>query len=75
MILNKIYQFMNFSLIVLTIKKCSAPDFDFKLKGVTSISVDIHKYGYAAKGASVILYRNRSLRKFQFSIFLRSKGS
>ena len=50
------------------------PDFDFKLKGVTSISVDIHKYGYAAKGASVILYRNRSLRKFQFSIFTKWSG-
>ena len=50
------------------------PVFDFKLKGVTSISVDIHKYGYAAKGASVILYRNRFLRKFQFSIFTKWSG-
>lgn len=44
------------------------PDFDFKVPGVTSISVDIHKYGYAAKGASVVLYRNRSLRRKQFFV-------
>ncbi len=35
--------------------------FDFRLKGVTSISVDTHKYGYAAKGTSVILYRSEEL--------------
>ena len=34
------------------------PDFDFTLPGVTSISVDTHKYGYAPKGTSVVLYRN-----------------
>jgi len=42
------------------------PDFDFSLPGVTSISVDTHKFGYTAKGTSVILYRGKSLRKFQF---------
>jgi glutamate/tyrosine decarboxylase-like PLP-dependent enzyme len=42
------------------------PDFDFTVPGVTSISVDLHKYAYAAKGASVILYRDRSLRRHQF---------
>ena len=42
------------------------PPFDFIVPGVTSISADMHKYGYAAKGASVILYRDKSLRKFQF---------
>lgn len=41
------------------------PDFDFAVPGVTSISVDLHKYGYAAKGASVILYRNKALRRHQ----------
>lgn len=41
------------------------PAFDFQVPGVTSISADIHKYGYAAKGASVILYRNRELRMHQ----------
>ncbi|MCA9415914.1 MAG: aminotransferase class V-fold PLP-dependent enzyme, partial [Candidatus Omnitrophica bacterium] len=42
------------------------PDFDFSLPGVTSISVDTHKYGYAPKGSSVILYRNSDLRSYQF---------
>jgi len=32
---------------------------------VTSLSVDLHKYAYAAKGASLVLYRNRDLRKYQ----------
>jgi glutamate/tyrosine decarboxylase-like PLP-dependent enzyme len=40
------------------------PTFDFRLPGVTSISVDTHKYGYAAKGTSVILYRGAELRHF-----------
>ena len=39
--------------------------FDFRVPGVTSISVDLHKYGYTAKGASVILHRNKALRKDQ----------
>jgi len=38
-------------------------DFDFSVPGVTSISADLHKYGYAPKNASVVLYRNRELRK------------
>jgi sphinganine-1-phosphate aldolase len=42
------------------------PGFDFQLPGVTSISVDTHKYGYAAKGTSVILYRGQDLRQFQY---------
>jgi glutamate/tyrosine decarboxylase-like PLP-dependent enzyme len=44
------------------------PDFDFEVPGVTSISADLHKYGYAAKGASVILYRGRDLRLHQFFV-------
>jgi len=43
-------------------------DFDFQVPGVTSISADLHKYGYAAKGASVILYRGRDLRLHQFFV-------
>lgn len=43
--------------------------FDFRLPGVTSISVDTHKYGFAPKGNSVVLYRNRSLRSYQYFIF------
>jgi sphinganine-1-phosphate aldolase len=42
------------------------PPFDFRLPGVTSISVDPHKYGYAPKGVSVILYRGRALRRYQY---------
>lgn len=42
------------------------PPFDFRLPGVTSISVDTHKYGYAAKGTSVVLYRNPELRRYQY---------
>ncbi|MDX2167787.1 MAG: aspartate aminotransferase family protein [Deltaproteobacteria bacterium] len=41
------------------------PPFDFRVPGVTSISVDLHKYGYTAKGASVILHRNKALRQQQ----------
>jgi sphinganine-1-phosphate aldolase len=43
-------------------------DFDFSVPGVTSISADLHKYGYTPKNASVILYRNRDLRKFAWFI-------
>lgn len=42
------------------------PPFDFRLPGVTSISADTHKYGYAAKGTSVVLYRGEELRHFQY---------
>lgn len=41
------------------------PDFDFNVPGVTSISTDLHKYGYAAKGCSVIMYRSKDIRKYQ----------
>ena len=44
------------------------PDFDFGVPGVTSVSVDLHKYAYAAKGASVILYKNKALRRHQFFV-------
>jgi len=40
------------------------PAFDFSVPGVSSISADMHKYGYAAKNVSVLLYRNRELRRF-----------
>ncbi len=41
------------------------PDFDLRVPGVTSISMDFHKYAFAAKGASVVLYRDKSLRRHQ----------
>lgn len=39
------------------------PPFDFSVGGVTSISVDVHKYGLAPKGTSVVLYRDHDIRK------------
>ncbi|CAA2995125.1 sphingosine-1-phosphate lyase [Olea europaea subsp. europaea] len=42
------------------------PPFDFSVQGVTSISVDVHKYGLAPKGTSVVLYRDHDIRKHQF---------
>ena len=44
----------------------SMPTWDFRVPGVTSVSADIHKFGYAAKGASVLLYRDMSLMRHQF---------
>ena len=41
-------------------------EFDFRVQGVTSMSVDTHKYGYAAKGTSVVLYRDKELRRNQW---------
>ena len=40
----------------------TVPRFDFRVPGVTSISADTHKYGYALKGTSVLVYRRRTLR-------------
>lgn len=40
--------------------------FDFRLPGVTSMSCDTHKYGYAPKGTSVVLYRGMALRRYQY---------
>ncbi|MDR1928231.1 MAG: aspartate aminotransferase family protein [Oscillospiraceae bacterium] len=44
----------------------SIPDFDFSLAGVTSISADLHKYAFAAKGVSALLYRDTQLRQYQY---------
>ncbi len=44
------------------------PPFDFSVDGVTSMSADLHKYGFTAKGASVILYKDKDLRRFQFFV-------
>lgn len=45
------------------------PDFDFSVPGVTSISADLHKYGFAAKGASLMLLRDGALQKHQIFEF------
>lgn len=44
------------------------PDFDFRVDGVTSISCDTHKYGFAPKGTSVIMYHTPELRRYQYYI-------
>ncbi|MDP3488837.1 MAG: aspartate aminotransferase family protein [Phenylobacterium sp.] len=38
------------------------PPFDFEVEGVSSISADLHKYGYCAKGASTVFFRSEALR-------------
>ena len=43
----------------------SVPAWNFAVPGVSSISIDLHKYGYTAKGASVIMHRNKTLRGYQ----------
>lgn len=42
------------------------PRFDLSVEGVWSLSADLHKYGYAAKGASTIFYKDPSYRRYQF---------
>jgi glutamate/tyrosine decarboxylase-like PLP-dependent enzyme len=45
------------------------PPRDFRVDGGTTISADIHKLGYAPKGASVILHRTKELRRYQTFVF------
>ncbi|KAE8272252.1 hypothetical protein A4X09_0g23 [Tilletia walkeri] len=42
--------------------------FDFRVDGVTSISCDTHKYGFAPKGSSVVMYRSAALRRHQYYV-------
>jgi len=42
--------------------------FDFRVEGVTSISCDTHKYGFAPKGSSVLLYRSPEVRQYQYFV-------
>ncbi|OOF98196.1 hypothetical protein ASPCADRAFT_205460 [Aspergillus carbonarius ITEM 5010] len=64
------------SFVIAFLKKAGFPSpyeeeggFDFRLPGVTSISVDTHKYGFAPKGNSVLLYRNKAYRSHQYFIY------
>ncbi|CAL5872373.1 uncharacterized protein PFLUO_LOCUS6637 [Penicillium psychrofluorescens] len=64
------------SFVVAHLKKAGFPSpyeeeggFDFRQPGVTSISVDTHKYGFAPKGNSVLLYRNKVYRSHQYFIY------
>jgi len=46
-----------------------SPPWDLGVDGVTSISADVHKLGYAPKGVSVLLHRSRELRRYQTFVF------
>jgi len=50
------------------------PLWDFRVPGVTSISADVHKYGYAAKGASTISWISQEYRQYQFFAFAQWPG-
>jgi glutamate/tyrosine decarboxylase-like PLP-dependent enzyme len=50
------------------------PPFDFRLPGVTSMSCDTHKWGFGLKGTSVVLYRNRALRRRMYFATTRWPG-
>jgi sphinganine-1-phosphate aldolase len=52
----------------------SLPLWDYRVPGVTSISADIHKYGYAAKGASTITYRNLDYLRYQMFAYQNWPG-
>ncbi len=52
----------------------SVPAFDFRVPGVTSMSLDLHKHGYCPKGASVILYAQPALRRHQLFAHKRWSG-
>lgn len=45
------------------------PPFDFRVPGVTTISADVHKYGYCTKGASVIAHRDQSTLQYQYFLY------
>lgn len=47
----------------------SIPGWDFELPGVTSLSADLHKHGYAVKGASLLIFRDNGLQKYQQFVF------
>jgi glutamate/tyrosine decarboxylase-like PLP-dependent enzyme len=50
------------------------PLWDFRVPGVTTISLDVHKLGYAPKGASIILHRDKASRRFQTYTFDAWRG-
>jgi glutamate/tyrosine decarboxylase-like PLP-dependent enzyme len=50
------------------------PPWDYRVPGVTSISADLHKYGYAAKGASTITYRSLDYLKHQMFVYTEWPG-
>ena len=42
------------------------PVSDFRVEGATSISSDVHKYGYSPKGVSILMFKSQELRKLQY---------
>ncbi|KAJ1666369.1 Dihydrosphingosine phosphate lyase [Coemansia sp. RSA 1813] len=56
------------SFIMPFLKEAGFPEIvcDFRLPGVTSISCDTHKYGFAPKGTSVVMYTNKQMRHYQY---------
>ncbi len=50
------------------------PTFDFQVPGVTSMSADTHKFGYAPKGTSIVLYRTKELRHAQYFSYAKWTG-
>lgn len=50
------------------------PPWDFRVPGVTSMSADVHKYGYAFKGASVVLYAEPAMVQHQWFVYDRWPG-
>lgn len=44
------------------------PPFDLSVPGVTSLSADLHKFGYAPKGASVLLFRDEAMRRHAYYV-------
>lgn len=47
----------------------AVPRWDYRVDGVTSISADVHKYGFASKGASTITYRDLAVMKHQMFVY------
>jgi sphinganine-1-phosphate aldolase len=58
-----------FILPFLEMNGAQLPPWDYRVPGVTSMSADLHKYGFAAKGASTITYRNLDLLKHQMFVY------
>lgn len=52
----------------------AVPPFDFRVPGVTSMSADVHKYGYCTKGASVVLYRDKEWLGRQWFVYADWNG-
>lgn len=48
---------------------CDIPAWDFRVPGVTTISADVHKYGYTTKGASVIVHRDSENIRFHAFLY------